>query len=216
MRSYETKRHHQSFTITSDDSVVETEFYKDLPPSEFFLQQLDKPTRIKRSKVFIKKGILKLNDWKNNADKWLDKGYVCGDTIEKTGILREFSLSQFTYQTILQYLAIEKEVQRNKRRYNQSYEGYFINPDGTLDHQQMILEIDKAIASGALSINKFLDKSRHCARDIGIEHPEIKVYQAVKLQANIGSSVENRLELDEDKAIAIPMIFDGDQVASSK
>ena len=108
-------------------------------------QQLDTPNKVKRSKVFIKKGILKLNDWKNNCDKWLEKGYVCGDTIEKTGILREFSLSQFTYQTIEQYLAIEKEVQRNKRRYNQSYEGYFVNDDGTLDYETMISEIDLAI-----------------------------------------------------------------------
>ena len=103
MRSYETKRHHQAFSITSNDNILETEFYDGLSPSKFFLQQLDQPSKIKRSKVFIKKGILKLNDWKNNADKWLDKGYVCGDTIKKTGILREFSLSQFTYQTIEQF-----------------------------------------------------------------------------------------------------------------
>ncbi|MFM2315194.1 MAG: hypothetical protein RLZZ04_4470 [Cyanobacteriota bacterium] len=135
MRFYENKRHHQSFTITENNETVETEFYNDLPPSNFFLQQLDNPTHVVRSKNFRKTGILKLNDWKHNHDKWLDKGFVCGDTIEKIGILREFSISQFTYQTIEQYLAIEKEVQRNKRRYNQSYEGYFINPDGTLDYQ---------------------------------------------------------------------------------
>ena len=209
MRSYETKRHHQSFTITSDDSVVETEFYDDLPPSEFFLQQLDQPSKVKRSKVFIKKGILKLNDWKNNADKWLDKGYVCGDSIEKTGILREFSLSQFTYHTIEQYLAIEKEVQRNKRRYNQSYEGYFINPDGTLNYQRMIIEIDMAIASGTLSINQVLDKNYHRTRNIDIKHPEASVYEAVKLQANRGTGIEVEAKsVDED--IAIPVFFDGD------
>lgn len=208
MRSYETKRHHQSFTITNKGETLETEFYDGLPPSEFFLQQLDSPNKVKRSKVFIKKGILKLNDWKNNCDKWLEKGYVCGDTIEKTGMLREFSLSQFTYQTIEQYLAIEKEVTRNKRRYNQSYEGYFINSDGTLDYQQMILEIDKAIASGALSINKYLDKSRNRARDIEISHPEAQVYKAVKTQANAGAAVNTEFNLDDEGAIAIPEIFD--------
>ena len=203
MRSYETKRHHQSFSITKAGDTVTTEFYDGIPPSQFFLQQLDHPNQVKRSKVFIKKGILKLNDWKNNVDKWLDSGYVCGDTIEKTGILREFSLSQFTYQTIEQYLAIEKEVQRNKRRYNQSYEGYFINDDGTLNYQSMILEIDLAIASGALSINKYLDKDRNRARDIHIEHPETNVYQAVKLQANAGVTVEIDSQSDDDEAMAI-------------
>lgn len=84
---------------------------------------------------------MKLNDWKNNFSKWLEKGYVCGDTIEKIGLLREFSISQFTYQTIEQYLAVEKEVQRNKRRYNQSY-------------QEMIETIDKIISTGAKSVNR--------------------------------------------------------------
>ena len=210
MRSYETKRKHQAFSITNNGDSVETEFYDGLSPSTFFLQQLDTPSKVKRSKVFIKKGILKLNDWKNNSDKWLDKGYVCGDTIEKTGILREFSLSQFTYQTIEQYLAIEKEVSRNKRRYNQSYEGYFINPDGTLDYQSMIREIDSAIASGTLSINKVLDKSRHRTRDIDIEHPETQVYHAVKLQANAGTAITTDSHVDDESAIAIPTIFDGD------
>jgi hypothetical protein len=203
----ETKRRHQSFTITNNGHSIETEFYDCLSPSQFFLQQLDHPNRISRSKVFLKKGILKLHDWKNNSDKWLDKGYVCGDTIEKTGILREFSLSQFTYQTIEQYIAIEKEVLRNKRRYNQSYEGYFINPDATLDYQTMITEIDKAIAKGALSINKILDQSRHRTRNISIEHPESKVYQAVRLQANDGVSVKTESQLDEQSAIAISAIF---------
>ena len=208
MRSYENKRHHQSFSITNNGDTITTEFYNGVPPSQFFLQQLDTPNKVKRSKVFIKKGILKLNDWKNNADKWLESGYVCGDTIEKTGILREFSLSQFTYQTIEQYLAIEKEVQRNKRRYNQSYEGYFINPDGTLDYQSMIQQIDSAIASGALSINKHLDKDRNRARDIDIEHSETKVYQMVKLQANGGVTVEIDSQSDDDEAIDLSTVFD--------
>lgn len=210
MRSYENKRHHQSFTISNNGDTITTNFYDGLSPSQFFLQQLDTPNRISRSKVFMKKGILKLNDWKNNADKWLEKGYLCGDTIEKTGILREFSLSQFTYQTIEQYVAIEKEVQRNKRRYNQSYEGYFINSDGTLDYQSMITEIDKAIANGVLSINKYLDKSRNRARDIDIEHPETHVYQAVKAQANAGAAVNTDSQSDDESAISMPVFFEGD------
>jgi len=124
--------------------------------------------------------------------------------------LREFSLSQFTYQTIEQYLAIEKETQRNKRRYNQSYEGYFINSDGTLDYQSMINEVDNAIASGTLSINKYLDQDRHRSRDIDIKHPETKIYEAVKLQANGGVTVDNNSNTNDNDAIAIPVFFDGD------
>ena len=55
MRSYELKRKHHSFTITENKDVLETKLYDAIPPSQFFLQQLDHPNQIKRSKVFIKK-----------------------------------------------------------------------------------------------------------------------------------------------------------------
>lgn len=74
----------------------------------------------------------------------------------------------------------------------------------------MITEIDTAIATGTLSINKYLDKSRHRTRNIDIEHPETHVYQTVKAQANGGAAVNTESESDHDEAIAIPMIFDGD------
>ena len=190
MRSYENKRKHQAFIINESDEVIKTEFYDNLAPAKFLLEQLDNPNQVKRSKVFKKNGILKLNDWKNNSSKWLEKGYVCGDTIEKVGLLREFSISQFTYQTIEQYIAIEKEVQRNKRRYNQGYEGFFINDNGTLDYELMINTIDSIIASGCLSINKELDKNCNRIRDINIEHQESKVYEIIKQQANHSSNVD--------------------------
>lgn len=195
MRSYE-KKHHQAFSITETDELVKTEFYETGNPSKFFLEQLDNPDAVKRSKVFKKKGILKLNDFRNNSSKWLDKGYVCADTIEKIGLLREFSISQFTYHNQEQYKAIEREANRNKRRYNQSYEGYFLNDDGTLNYQLMIVTIDKIIASGAHSINKVLDKDRHRERDLGINHPEAEVYQAVKKQANFSAGVINNINAD--------------------
>lgn len=190
-------RPHQGFSIIENDEVVETNFYDTDNPSKIFLEQLDNPQAIRRSKVFKKKGILKLNDWRNNSDKWLNKGYVCGDTIEKTGLLREFSISQFTYQTIEQYQAIEKEVQRNKRRYNQSYEGYFINPDGTLDYQLMIKTIDEIIATGAHSINQDLDRHGNRARDLSINHPESEVYQLVKEQANFSADTDLDVETED-------------------
>ena len=110
MRSYEKKNQHIAFTINENDDLVETKFYETLAPCQFLMEQLDHPTRVIKSKTFKKTGILKLNDWKRNYQKWLDKGYVCGDTIEKVGLLREFSISQFTYQTIEQFNAIKKEV----------------------------------------------------------------------------------------------------------
>ena len=72
----------------------------------------------------------------------------------------------------------------------------------------MISEIDLAIASGTLSINKYLDKNRHRARDIEIEHPEFKVYQAVKLQANGSAAIRTDSQIDDESALAIATVFD--------
>lgn len=141
----------------------------------------------------------------------MNKGYVCGDTIEKVGLLREFSISQFTYQTKAQYQAIEKEIQRNKRRYNQSYEGYFLNDDGTLNYQLMIHTIDKIIASGSHSINDVLDKRDHRARDLAINHPEAEVYQLVKQQANCESDVDTDAS-NTDSNLDDILIFDDDDL----
>ena len=190
MRSYENQRHHQAFIINENDETIETKFYNNLAPSQFLLQQLDQPNQVQRSQVFKKTGILKLNDWKNNSSKWLEKGYVCGDTIEKIGLLREFSISQFTYQTIEQYQAIIREVERNKRRYHQSYEGFFINDNGTLDYELMIKTIDEIISTGALSVNKYFGYGKTRTRNDYVTHPESLVYQIVKTQANQGLGAE--------------------------
>lgn len=58
MRSYENQRHHQAFTINETDDILETKFYTALPPSKFFLQQLDNHNHVLRSKTFKKTGIL--------------------------------------------------------------------------------------------------------------------------------------------------------------
>ncbi len=210
MRSYENNKPHLAFQLTETDDYVESTFYDGLSPSHFFLQQLEQPSRVKRSLTFKRTRILKLNDWKRSSKTRLEKGYVCGDTIERVGLLREFSISQFTYQTIEQYQAIEKEVQRNKRKYNQSYEGYFINDDGSLNYHEMILTIDLIIADGKLSINDKLDKDRHRQRDLYVQHSESKVYEAVKQQTNQGIKVDFKLDDDSDDDKTTYVTYEGE------
>jgi hypothetical protein len=170
VRSYEKKTNHDAVKIENDDFIF-TDFYDKQTPAHLFMSNLSEPHKVTRSKVFIKPAILKLNESKKNASRWKGVGRKAGDTIQKSGLLREFSLSQFTFQSLEQYRNIEKEVASNKRKYSQSYEGYFINPDGTLDFQRMINEIDKAISEGAMSLKTIFDKSRHKTGVKG-EHPE--------------------------------------------
>jgi len=185
MRSYENKKKHYTFELHETLGYIETSFYNENIPSQYFLSQFREINRIKRSKPFKKKGILKVNEYKNNLNKYEELGFNCGDTIEKSGMLRELSLSQFTFKTIEQLKAIEKEMQSNKRRYGQSYEGYFINEDGTLNYLEMIKTIDKMINQGLTSFNKELDKHRHRQRDLKFSHPELDIYNEIKKQALI-------------------------------
>ena len=104
---------------------------------------------------------------------------IPGDTIVKYGILREFSLSQFTFKNLRQFEAIKKEHSSNLRRYGQSFEMYFLNDDGTLRYEEMIKSIDELIHNGCMSINKNFDKSRHRHR-INVYHPEFEVLEVIK------------------------------------
>ena len=180
MRSYEKKKKHETISEVNNVLTI-TRYYENKNPGETFLSALKTPEAIPRGKVFRKTGILKIKQYQANKIRWQDRGYEPGDTIYKPGLLREFSISQFTFQTMDQYIAIEKELNRNKRRYDQSYEGYFVNQDGTLNFREMIETLDAIISSGEVSINSMLDQSRNRNRvkDI-VNHPEKDVYLHIK------------------------------------
>ena len=105
-----------------------------------------------------------------------------------------------------QYIPIEKELNRNKRRYEQSYEGYFINQDGTLNFQEMIETLDAIISSGEVSINSMLAQSRHRHRVKEIvKHPEKNVY--LHLKKNLFN-----LQIDEEDLKRSILIDETDRV----
>ncbi|MGI0483490.1 hypothetical protein ACN4EE_22250, partial [Geminocystis sp. CENA526] len=129
-RSYQNQKH-KSFTM-QNNKLTESNFYDEQSPSMTFISQLNNDL-IERGKVFLKKGILKVNEYSNNAEKFDKLGLCVGDTYYKTGLLREFSQSQLTFNTIEQYTKIDKEITRNKAKYGQSYEFYFTNEDNLLN-----------------------------------------------------------------------------------
>lgn len=179
MRSYERKKEHESVDLDNERVILQPYLDKK-SPAEYFMSQLENPHCVNRSKVFIKQGILKINDARCHNKRWSSVGRVAGDSIQKSGLLREFSLSQFTFQSLEQYKSISKEVESNKRKFNQSYEGYFINEDGTLNFKEMIKEIDYQISLGVESLNKIFDKNRHRMRNENMRHPESDVLEMVR------------------------------------
>lgn len=206
MRSYE-KGKHTAISL-NDNELLETDFFTDNPPSrEFLVNQLwNNPDSINRSKVFCKQGILKINQFRQNQEKFADMGIVAGDNIKRYGLLRELSLSQFTFNSIKQHEAIEREYSTLKRKYNQSYEMYFTDNEGKLNFQLMIDTIDEIIRKGGMSIKSYLDKNK--TRNNDSYHPENKVYEALNAKVIID-------EYEDTGEFNLERLFEDDNLDST-
>ena len=140
--------------LPEDLRVTSEDYY----PAKEFLLALMNPEAVPRAHTFIKKRILKLGDFKNNYASWKDTDIFPGCTIEQTSVLREFSLSQFTFQDEKQYTKWLREYERLKRKYGQSYEMFFSNKDGTLNYKKMVETVDAAIRAGKQGLFEGVDK----------------------------------------------------------
>ena len=142
------------------------------------MAQLRSPKTVARQMTFVKDAILKVSDYKNRLATWEDLGLLPGDSFYKPGLLREFSLSQFTFQSLGQYNAWDKAIFRAKEDYGQSLEMYFLNDDGTLDYEEMLKTVDRMISDGVDKPFHVLSKSRHDWKTLG--HPSKETYGRVK------------------------------------
>lgn len=171
MRSYSKHDHSKVNLINEKINMV----CVDYRPSIEFLNALKTPRNLKRSNVFIKRKILKLGDYRRNNTKWKETKLLPGYTVESASLLREFSLTQFTYNSYTQYDKWRNEYQKLLKKYGQSYEMYFTNDDGTFDYLAMINCIDSKIREGATSFFDGIDKrSAHTYRN-QIQHDQITV-----------------------------------------
>jgi len=148
MRSYETKKPHRSVG-QSDEKLIETDRYGESknPAIDLLTQLQTNPKAIQRQVPFIKTGIVKMGDYVQRIKTYEAMGLEPGDTVNKSGMLRELSLSQFTFKTFEQWKAWNKEYERMKEKYGQSFEMFYLNEDGTLDYKAMVKDIDAKIKS---------------------------------------------------------------------
>ncbi len=151
-RGYEIKREHSSIEIADEDTV---KFFKsdrygteNNPAKDFLNQLLNNPENVARQKPAIKTGILKITDYKNLSEKYDELGIEPGDSIKKSFLMQEFSLSQFTFLTYEQYMNWKGIITHLKDTERQSLEGYFLNDDGSLDFIRLCNWVDDQIAQG--------------------------------------------------------------------
>jgi len=189
MRSY-TPREHTSFELAADDLQVLREDYH--PSNEFLALLQNTPERVQRSEVYINSRILKIRDWRRNYTSWQYSQAFPGCTVENAALLRELSLSQFTFQTHDQYKAWSKEADNLRRRYGQTYEMFFIDPQGYLNYQQLVNEIDAAIRAGKMSFLDGVDKRKLSFYRNYQPHPQLPALETAqsRLSERYGYTLE--------------------------
>jgi hypothetical protein len=191
MRSY-SNREHTLLSDNPDDIQVISTTEK---PAETFLDALKKPKGIVRVTPFIKERILKIGDYQHRVNEWDGTDVYPGCTIEIAGLLKEFSFSQFTYQTLEQYRAWEHEYKTLVKKYGQSYEQFYLNEDGTLNFQAMVEDIDSKIQEGKLGWFDGISKRKSHAYRMYMEHPSYRALLALK------SKIENRYKTIGDDSV---------------
>lgn len=180
MRAYETKKEHESVSLKNGELLITDRYGESNNPAKDFLNQLKHPESVVRQSVFVKDAILKPSDYKHSCDKWDEMMLDPGDSFYKCGLLREFSLSQFTFKTFEQYISWKKVINRAKNKFGQSIERFFINEDNTLNYSLMIETVDKMIDEGVLHPFEHLDKHRNIGRRENLNHPQLETLLQVK------------------------------------
>jgi hypothetical protein len=179
MRSY-TPKEHTSFELAADDLQVLREDYH--PSDEFLAMLQENPQRVKRSEVYLNCKILKIRDWRRNYTSWQYSEAFPGCTVENAALLRELSLSQFTFQTHEQYKTWTKEADTLRRRYGQSHEMFFVDDGGYLDYQRLVNEVDAAIRAGKMSFLEGVDKRKLSFYRNYQPHPQLSALEIAQLR----------------------------------
>lgn len=163
---------------------------------DFLSQLLEHPEEIERQTPFEKTSIIKVGDYKQRYNSFYSKhNYIPGDTLHTCGLLRELSLSQFTFKNREQRETWEKHVTRLKEHKGQSLEMYFETKEGKLKYQSMVETVDLAISQGVPDFKKFID--RHYNRT-DLEHPSFMEYQIMKQTLAQYGIINHTLEDDND------------------
>jgi hypothetical protein len=185
MRSYSKKHDYNAFTLTGDELQLIFTEYK---PSEQFLDSLLLcPIAVQRSHPYIATKILKTGEYKAHYEsRWIKSEAFPGCTVEMGRLLRECSLTQFTFKSLAQFQSWEREAKRLRQLTGHTYESWFLNDDGTLNFKAMVVRLDTLIRSGEMrfSTSRPTAAQRHLAREYE-EHPGYPALMKVKHQLGV-------------------------------
>lgn len=168
MRSYESKKKCRAVAFENGNAfpTFNHDFYtKDETPDVHLLEEIRKnPKGVHFLPSFVKPFIIKPGDYRNRyGSLWKDSWLMPGDSSVRVQTTRYFSVSQFTYKNLKQYLNWKKAEVKLIAEFGYSFELFFIR-NNLLDYDEMIGVVDLKIREGIMNPLNFF-KHRKLDRD---------------------------------------------------
>ena len=172
-RSYPRKKEYVTTSVVAGQ-LVRVHLYDATDPASILHERLRCPTAVPRQKTFVRSTILLPSEWRHGEQStWKHSPLKPGDSWWKAGLMRELSLSQWTYETLEQCEAWEKDSNKLRNKYGQSFEVFFLNEDDTLNFQKMITSLDAMVALGVQDPVDRLYPCHNRTRDLPMRHGEL-------------------------------------------
>lgn len=185
MRSYSNRHTYNAYTLTGDDLQIIVDEYK--PSEEFLYNLIVSPFAVPRSHPYVATKILKTGEYRSHYEsRWSKSEAFPGCTVENGRLLRECSLTQFTFKSLKQFQSWEREAKRLRDKTGHTYESWFLNEDGTLDFKAMVVRLEFLIRSGEMRFSNSRPSAKQChlAREYE-EHPGYTALIKIKTQLSV-------------------------------
>ncbi|MBW4597548.1 MAG: hypothetical protein KME46_32785 [Brasilonema angustatum HA4187-MV1] len=208
-RGYESEKLHRGIAVIDDKVVAIERYNKENPAIDMISQIADDPHKVKRQNVAIKLVSLSINEYKKNHRKYDALGLKPGDQMKRPILPVEFSPSTYKYQNAEQLFGWLEATTKSKAQYGQSIEAFFIESDGSLNHQKMIEWGLQAIEAGCIDpIEALIGVFKKLRKYSKLErkHPEYDLLLHCKaaligeknVQDEILTSIQEELDNDEN------------------
>lgn len=201
-RSYSKRVRYDAYRLERGLIVRDPYYDKHNPLKLFMFHLRDNPCAVPRGLLYVYKKMLRPNELsikRKSLGEHTDLSQ--GDSYCMPGLFREYSHSQYRFKNADQRGDIEKEYMQSRKRHGQYVECFFVNPDGTLNVQRMLIEVQAAIDTGTHELISYFNSQRHFARQGGTrEHPAFPALQIVKARLNNlyhGIIEEHDMEMEE-------------------
>jgi hypothetical protein len=158
-RSYSNKKDQKYTAYTlQNDKLVTINTYDKIKPQDFLLTQIaTNKNNCTLPPVATTTLLLKSKQYINESINRVETG----DTILKVVQPRYLSLSQFKFRTEQQYKIWLKCITNlQNKQYAYTFEPYFINENGNINYELMLITLDKIATKGILYPDRYLKRSR--------------------------------------------------------